>query len=492
MGQNKQNYILSLFTLSILLISSITTPLAFATHVNPSPALGTTGNITVCPSPMISILIPATSGGPLIDGTYSSGSFSVTVDFHTPLNENTNSFVDWTSTHDMNTVYVKGGNKYNTYTYALSTDFSDTNLKSPLNMGGNIPTISHVLFCFDPSAPPQQLPCETDPDLCVDTGNECTFSQCLPNDPNADSNGCVISNEPQGTTCGDADAACVNQDLCDGAGGCTDNGFKDATTACGDPTDDECNNPDHCSGTDANCIDEVEPQGTACGDQGVDCQIDDACDGQGACMDNGAAPSGTLCSAGVCTADAACVPIITKYYTYTNNDFENNLFAPNLPTNGDGDFILEGKLTTGKNPKTTVTPGQYFAVSKVEVVEGQTVWIEEDFEECIPIGDVNPRTGKGGVQVVLEDPQTGILTPIHGPLWDGIGGSIVLGATSAEVHIDDVPDNTNVYVLVKFQPKSTVVPPLIGTECENFERLFDSDMNLLNEASATLLVVQKP
>ena len=50
-----------------------------------------------------------------------------------------------------------------------------------------------------------------------------------------------------GTFCGDAEAACVKQDTCV-SGACQDNGFKDATTACGDPSNSACDHPDHCTG----------------------------------------------------------------------------------------------------------------------------------------------------------------------------------------------------------------------------------------------------
>ena len=40
----------------------------------------------------------------------------------------------------------------------------------------------------------------------------------------------------------------MNQDYCNGSGGCTDNGFKGSGTSCGSASDTECDNPDTCNG----------------------------------------------------------------------------------------------------------------------------------------------------------------------------------------------------------------------------------------------------
>ncbi|MBW2703749.1 MAG: hypothetical protein JRF33_23265, partial [Deltaproteobacteria bacterium] len=51
---------------------------------------------------------------------------------------------------------------------------------------------------------------------------------CLPNDFDST------------TTCGDAGADCVNQDLCDGSGACSDNGYWAEDTSCTDIISDDC------------------------------------------------------------------------------------------------------------------------------------------------------------------------------------------------------------------------------------------------------------
>ena len=54
-----------------------------------------------------------------------------------------------------------------------------------------------------------------------------------------------------GALCGDAGTECINQDTCNGSGGCTDNGFVAVSTPCGDPTETECSAADGCDGAGA-------------------------------------------------------------------------------------------------------------------------------------------------------------------------------------------------------------------------------------------------
>ncbi|MCZ6581746.1 MAG: hypothetical protein O6761_01050 [Thaumarchaeota archaeon] len=168
-------------------------------------------------------------------------------------------------------------------------------------------------------------------------------------------------------------------------------------------------------------------------------------------------------------------------------DGEENIFAEQLPKNGDGAFVLLGK----ENPKkTTVTPGQYIAVSEVTVPSDQSVWIEEDFGECVGednIGFVNPNKVPGGVQVVLVL-ANGDVIDIDDDLALGIGGSILLEDGKATVHVDDVPAEATLRVMVKFGPNHD--PGMIGLECTNFERLLDEN-GPFAEVSATLVIEEK-
>ncbi|MHC5110793.1 MAG: S8 family peptidase [Planctomycetota bacterium] len=117
---------------------------------------------------------------------------------------------------------------------------------------------------------------------------------------------CSNPNEASGTNCSDAGTACIVQDTCDGNGACTDNGFVATGTACGDASDTECTNPDTCDGS-GTCQDNHETAGTTCGDAGNTlCTDPDSCDGSGACQGNHAT-NGTACDDLVaCTVGDVC------------------------------------------------------------------------------------------------------------------------------------------------------------------------------------------
>jgi len=130
------------------------------------------------------------------------------------------------------------------------------------------------------------------------------------------SGACLSNHEPAMSACGDTGVACLVDDLCDGAGQCTDGGFVAATTACGDPTANDCTAPDACDGA-GTCAANNAASGALCGELGVDCVLDDTCDGSGACVDNGLAAAGAACGdptdgicsgPDVCDAAGACLP----------------------------------------------------------------------------------------------------------------------------------------------------------------------------------------
>ena len=202
------------------------------------------------------------------------------------------------------------------------------------------------------------------------------------------------------------------------------------------------------------------------------------------------------------------VPTIEKFYTHTDNNWDDrctetdpdtglcvayrlpnvnvdsDIFAAELPKDGDT-FLLYG---AEKGKKTVVTPGQYFAVSVVEVPDERDIWVFEDFSDCTDIGQVNPNKVPGGVQVVLID-ANGDVHDIDDDLADGIGGSIVLGTGAATVHVEGVPAGSQLRVLVKFQPSREAT---IGDECTNVEQLHDEAGGLISEATADLEIVPLP
>ncbi len=140
-------------------------------------------------------------------------------------------------------------------------------------------------------------------------GTACGSSSTGPCD-NADtcdgSGACQTNNVGDGTLCGDAASACVNQDLCI-AGTCQDNGFKDAGAACGSASSNACDAADTCDGAGL-CQPNNVANGTNCGDAGTACVHQDTCL-DGACHDNGFAGAGTACgssSTGPCDNADTC------------------------------------------------------------------------------------------------------------------------------------------------------------------------------------------
>jgi hypothetical protein len=98
---------------------------------------------------------------------------------------------------------------------------------------------------------------------------------------------CAPRDSPQGTPCGDHDVVCHLDDECDGSGQCVDRGLAGVGAPCGDrSTDTECDKLDSCDALGV-CQPNYAAADAPCGDHGKLCSYDDACDGQGHCIDNG-------------------------------------------------------------------------------------------------------------------------------------------------------------------------------------------------------------
>jgi hypothetical protein len=224
----------------------------------------------------------------------------------------------------------------------------------------------------------------------------------------------------------------------------------------------------------------------------------------------GAAGSSTFNDAAAC---AAANPTVDKFYTHTWNDWslrcaeydidpetgqeycveyrlpnvflDDDIFADPLDQNAADQFVLLG--TEMKN-KTVVTPGQYIAVSNIEVLSTQDVLVQEDFSDCTDIGTVNPFKVPGGVQVVLVDPD-GDVHDIDDDLAEGIGGYIILNPDDAWVYVEDVPVGSTLRVMVKFQPSSEL--GIIGNTCTNHEIVYDENGEEIRRDSADLVIQPK-
>ncbi|MCH8851717.1 MAG: hypothetical protein IID41_03585 [Planctomycetes bacterium] len=177
--------------------------------------------------------------------------------------------------------------------------------------------------------------CVNTPVDCADAGNECNTASCDAN--GADGNCDILMPVPDGTSCGSGDSSecddadsclggvcqdnyapagdpcgdqgveCLENDTCDGAGGCDDNGNQPNGTSCGSDSDTECDDADSC--LEGACQDNNAPAGDPCGDQGAECLVDDTCDGAGECMDNGNEDDGTPCGDGDECLDGVCEPV---------------------------------------------------------------------------------------------------------------------------------------------------------------------------------------
>ncbi|MCZ6654945.1 MAG: hypothetical protein O7D91_18200, partial [Planctomycetota bacterium] len=149
-------------------------------------------------------------------------------------------------------------------------------------------------------------------EVCVD--GVCEGEGCTPGKACDDGNPCTVDD-----TC-DADQNCIGTPVdCGGAGdecnsaSCDPNGAdgncdiltpEPDGTACGNANDTDCDNPDTCDGAGA-CQENLEPSGTSCPDDGNDC-TDDVCDGSGTCTHPNL-PDGTGCDDGqACTDSDQC------------------------------------------------------------------------------------------------------------------------------------------------------------------------------------------
>jgi hypothetical protein len=165
------------------------------------------------------------------------------------------------------------------------------------------------------------------------------------------------------TTCGDAPSECEQEPLCDGAGSCqaalpavagtacgsateTDCNHADTCnasgdcqmnlaavdSACGDPSSSECSEPDTCNAAGV-CLAHNLPAGTDCGDQGQLCKVDDQCDANGVCADQGmteTCPLSGIVHAGDGVAAGVTIELIGNGATSTTTD-ENGLFDLTVP-----------------------------------------------------------------------------------------------------------------------------------------------------------------
>src|SRR5215216_5721047 len=156
----KKNFALISFVL-ICIISTLmvgaaqfnATAAPLASHVAP---VFVPGNPS-CPPGTIELKVePAIQGDPIVDGTYSDGVLTVTIDVRDTAD---GQVFDFTANIGIDVVIAKGGSNANVYTYVPDVT-SDTGLHAPLNTTTYF-DLSHISFCYD-IEPPTNTPTPTD------------------------------------------------------------------------------------------------------------------------------------------------------------------------------------------------------------------------------------------------------------------------------------------------------------------------------------------
>jgi hypothetical protein len=83
------------------------------------------------------------------DGDQFAGTF-MTIDWTTDAS---GKYVSWSGEHGGMAVIVKGGPGTHVYYYGLDPYYNwDSELASPLNLGGQVPELSNITFCYNPPA----------------------------------------------------------------------------------------------------------------------------------------------------------------------------------------------------------------------------------------------------------------------------------------------------------------------------------------------------
>jgi LPXTG-motif cell wall-anchored protein len=110
-----------------------------STHVSPTEVPGN----AKCPAGLTELKVG--NGGPPVDGTFTDGTLTVTIDVRDTAE---GQVFDWTSNIGVDVVIVKGGPNSNVYTYDPEST-GDTGLHAPVVSSGKFAGLSHISFCYD-------------------------------------------------------------------------------------------------------------------------------------------------------------------------------------------------------------------------------------------------------------------------------------------------------------------------------------------------------
>ena len=154
-----------------------------------------------------------------------------------------------------------------------------------------------------------------------------------------------------------------------------------------------------------------------------------------------------------------------------------------LPIDADGNYTVEAVVKNGKVK--SYNPGQYYAVSTVNVSEGvDTLEITEDWIDCTGISALSPMQGGGSVVIVQVGPD-GVAYQI----FDAKSDNVTVSGDNATAVLEDVSADTTILMYVKFGPAQKHGDFVPGT-CEN-ENSATDDSGFEDSASATLELIEK-
>jgi hypothetical protein len=170
------------------------------------------------------------------------------------------------------------------------------------------------------------------------SGTTCgTLSQECRNDSTCDGDGACVTGAARsmGTPCGDpSSGACDTADNCDGFGACSSNHLT-LGTACGSASDTECDDADSCD-DNGGCQINHAAQGAPCGNQGINCLVDDECDGSGACADKGPVAGCRVAATGIVSEQPNGTPV-----QHVTVEIMDDGGATPAVTAADGSFTLD-------------------------------------------------------------------------------------------------------------------------------------------------------
>jgi hypothetical protein len=128
---------------------------------------------------------------------------------------------------------------------------------------------------------------------------------------------------------------------------------------------------------------------------------------------------------------------------------DGSYLGDQLPQDAQDFYVLEAVVHPKNNKVSSYNPGQYYAVSTVNVLSDvDMLTIEEDWGDC-GIGDLNPKKGGGKVVIVmLGDDGTAY------QILDAKDEAVTVDEDNgmAWVELEDVPAGTTILMYVKFKP----------------------------------------